>query len=213
MVCPPQYTGLRWSGRAYSPTEMYRYILKVFLKWKKKIVDLSTLSAHDRPGIVNKWLSSILQWLCFVDGRASYEGMAGLGPPCIVVDRPYLPITFLLQVGKLLLYKKVKFIGMVCLPTVHRCLKSVHRLPESNKLLTWIKRILPFKAYSTLHTNKSVQQQGGSYNKHNFQLQNFTYKKLSILKNLDFCWGSFKVELTHVTAQEYPQGIFGKNNL
>ena len=129
---------------------------------------------------------------------------------CIVVDRPYLPITFLLQVGKLLLYKKVKFIGMVCLPTIHRCLKSVHRLPESNKLLTWIKRILPFKAYSTLHTNKSVQQQGGSYNKHNFQLQNFTYKKLSILKNLDFCWGSFKVELTHVTAQEYPQGIFVK---
>ena len=71
-----------------------------------------------------------------VDGRASYEGMAGLGPPCIVVDKPYLPITFLLQVGKLLLYKKVKFIGMVCLPTIHRCLKSVHRLPESNKLLT-----------------------------------------------------------------------------
>ena len=63
MVCQPQYTGLRWSGRAYSPTEMYRNILKVFLKWKKKIVDLSTLRAHDILSIVNKWLSYILQWL------------------------------------------------------------------------------------------------------------------------------------------------------
>ena len=54
----------------------------------------------------------------------------------VMVDRPYLSITFLLQVGKLLLYKKVKFIGMVCLPITYRCLKSVHRLPELNKLLT-----------------------------------------------------------------------------
>ena len=69
-------------------------------------------------------------------------------------------ITFLLQVGKLLLYKKVKLVGVVCLPTIHRCLKSVHRLPEFYKLLTWIKRILPLKAYSTLHINKSIQQQG-----------------------------------------------------
>ena len=44
-------------------------------------------------------------------------------------------ITFLLQEDKLLLYKKVKLVGVVCLPTIHRCLKSVHRLPEFYKLL------------------------------------------------------------------------------
>ena len=131
----------------------------------------------------------------------------------VMVDRPYLSITFLLQVGKLLLYKKVKFIGMVCLPITYRCLKSVHRLPELNKLLTWIKRILPFKAYSTLHTNKPVQQQGGSYNKHNFHFQDFIYKMFKYIKKLGFCWGSFKVEMTHVTVQEYPQGILGKKPL
>ena len=35
------------------------------------------------------------------------------GPWRIMVDGSYQSITFLLQVGKLLLYKKVKFIGMV----------------------------------------------------------------------------------------------------
>ena len=30
----------------------------------------------------------------------------------VMVDRPYLSITFLLQVGKLLLYKKVKYVSL-----------------------------------------------------------------------------------------------------
>ena len=39
---------------------------------------------------------------------------------CVMVDGPYLPITFLLQVGKLLLYKKVKLFVKIIFPIKDR---------------------------------------------------------------------------------------------
>ena len=177
MVCPPLYTMAQPGHPFIACSSVHKYNHWIHDSHLFTISSLSCAMGVDRLTIFffhfkNTFKMYLILSSWWISSARTSQTL------CLVVDRPYLPITFLLQEDKLLLYKKVKFIGMVCLPTIHRCLKSVHRLPESNKLLTWIKRILPFKAYSTLHTNKPVQQQGGSYNKHNFHFQNFIKKNV-----------------------------------